>query len=73
MTPVDAPPIGRASSAYAGQKVTKLLDAPLRGAGEGPAEMILVSGTAGVGKTTLIEEFSDRANCCLRRLSFPTL
>ncbi len=51
-------PIGRFIGRRA--EVAKLLDA-LGGPGDGPAEMILVSGPAGVGKTTLIEEFLDRA------------
>jgi predicted ATPase/DNA-binding SARP family transcriptional activator len=51
-------PIGR----FIGRRleVGALLDA-LQTAGDGPSRMILVSGPAGVGKTTLTEEFRDRA------------
>ena len=51
-------PIGR----FIGRRleVASLLDA-LATAGNGPSQMILVSGPAGVGKTTLTEEFRDRA------------
>ena len=41
-------------------EVTKLLDA-LHAARGGPSQLILVSGAAGIGKTTLTEEFCARA------------
>ena len=57
-SPQQRTPIGR----FIGRRteVSRLLEA-LERAGTGPSQVVVVAGPAGVGKTTLIEEFRDRA------------